>query len=135
MRVKRVYKLSSDYQEMFINNASQTITKYDEVALSQRTIHKDYYDDIYILEPSQYYKIDFDYKNVRDKVLELYQHMNGEISDLRTPFINFNYKIKDKLMDCGLIISNINEYVYLYNASDNMVFLQKDAIIGSALYG
>lgn len=132
MRVKKVYKLSSDYQEMFINNASQTIIKYEELPLSQRNIHKDYYDDIYILEPSQYYKIDFDYEFIKQELTEEYITMNGteKISNFK-----LNYNIEDKLMSCGLIIANISDYVYLYNAGDNMVFLHNDAIIGSVSYG
>lgn len=132
IRVKKVYKLSSDYQEMFINNASQTIVKYEELALSQRNIHKDYYDDIYILEPSQYYKIDFDYEFVKQMLTDEYITMNGTDSVHK---MKLHYDIEDKLISCGLIISKVSDYVYLYNAGDNMVFLHDDAVIGSVSYG
>ena len=115
MIVSAVYKLSDDYQDIFINNAFKTNVKYTPVMLSSRTIHKDHYDDIYILEPHKFYKIQYELKD----------------------FTKTDKKIKcvldNKLINTGLIQNGLdmdNNMVYFYNSGENSVMIQNKAIIG-----
>lgn len=115
IRVRKIYKLSEDYQEIFINNSAETNVKYNEVKLSSRTIHKDHYDDIYILEPHVFYKIEY--------ILEKYK------DDKKQVVLHFN----KKLINSGLLkdeVDFVNNVLYVYNCGENNVMIQDKAVIG-----
>lgn len=115
IQVNKIYKLSDDYNDIFLNNASMTHVTYNEVSLSSRTIHKDFYEDIFILEPHKTYKIDIIDKDEDTSLTEV--------------------NLKGKVMDAGLIPTiNFDDCImYLYNSNENMIFIQQKAIIGEAI--
>lgn len=119
--VKKIFKLSDDYQDIFINNSAKTHVKYNPVMLSSRTIHQDYYDDIYILEPHKFYKIQYELKN--------FKQTKNKVS----------YFFDNKLMNAGLIRNGMdtdNQMVYFYNSGENSIMIQDKAIIGGwFIYG
>lgn len=113
--VKEVYKLSDDYQDIFINNTSKTHVKYNPVMLSSRTIHKDHYDDIYILEPHKYYKIKYELKNFKETDNQI------------------GFWFDKKIINAGLVKNDMdkdNNIVYFYNSGENSIMIQNKAVIG-----
>lgn len=112
LSVKRVYKLDDDYKNIFINNTANFIAEYTELQLSSRTINKTHYDDIYILEPNSYYRIEF-YEEISSPEML-------DVSDF--------YRI---LMSSGLIAQYdaSGPYLYVYNANQNMIYIQQGAIL------
>lgn len=111
--VKEVYKLSSDYKNIFINNTANFTPEYDLVQLSSRTVNKSHYDDIFILEPNSYYRIDFNEKHLLSK---------GIVNTIDFDSI---------LIDSGLILQYDYKKpcLYVFNANQNMIYLQKGAIL------
>lgn len=120
IKVNNIYKLSDDYQEIFLNNASQVHVKYEPLLLSSRTINKDPHNDIFLLEPHKYYKIVFE---MYDKQGEQYYNENVMIN------------LYKKIIGIGLIITPHdididNKTIYLYNAGENVVMVKKNFVIG-----
>lgn len=105
LRVKEVFKLSNDYNEIFINNGFKANNKYHQVQLSSRIINKVQHDDIYILEPHCYYYITF-YEKLYDTAV-LFEY----ISDLAEAGLIYNYNEEQQRL-------------YVYNCNENMVYLQ-----------
>ena len=106
LRVKNVFKLSNDYNEVFINKGFKVNSKYHQIQLSSRTINKVQHDDIYILEPHCYYYITF-YEEFYDTVV-LFEY----ISDLAEAGLIYNY-------------DETQQRLYVYNCNENMVYLQQ----------
>lgn len=121
IQVDKIYKLSDDYQEIFINNISETNVSYDEVQLSSRTIHKDYYEDLFLLEPHTTYKIHIDCKD------------NTIKDSFNTQNVFYDITLKKSVINAGLIpfYDNQNAIIYLYNSNNNMVMIRQNAIIGT----
>lgn len=118
IRVDKIYKLSDDYQEIFISNRANDVAQYDELPLSSRTIHKDFYDNIYILESHKLYKIKYN--------LDGYRKHNDDSQQIRFFFY-------DRLLDVGLIVKKINvaeRIVYFYNVNENNIMIEDKAKIG-----
>lgn len=120
IRVDNIYKLSDDYQEIFLNNASESYVKYEPLLLSSRTINKDPHNDVFLLEPHKYYKIIFE---MYDKDGEKYYDENAKIS------------LNKKIRGTGLIITKNdidvkNRTIYIYNAGENVIMIKKRFNIG-----
>ncbi len=120
-RLDSVWKLSDDYQEIFLNNASGIYTVYEPVLLSSRTIHKQVYDDIFILEPHKFYKLEF---TLFDKNVEKCEDVE-----------NAKLKLSERFISTGLIITENNismekSTISVYNAGENLVMIQKGFILG-----
>lgn len=120
IQVDKIYKLSDDYQEIFINNISETNVSYEEVKLSSRTIHKDYYEDLFLLEPHTTYKV---YADCQENTIK---------DSFNTQNIFYDITLKKSVINAGLIpfYDNQNAIVYLYNSNNNMVMIRQNAIIG-----
>lgn len=113
--LEKVYKLSEDYQEIFINNSSETHVQYNEVRQSSRTIHQDHYENLYILEPHTLYKIEYKLKS------------NTQKND------NIQLIFDKKLIKAGLINGGIdieNNVAYFYNCGENNIMIQDKAELG-----
>lgn len=122
MRIDSIHKLSDDYQEIFINNASKTYIKYEPLLLSSRTINKDPHDDIFLLEPHKFYKI----------IFKMYT-IDGKYFDDENHIITFNFN--NKFMGTSLIQPQDNfdikeKAIYIYNAGENIIMIQKNLVIG-----
>lgn len=125
-RLDSVWKLSDDYQEIFLNNTSGIYTVYEPVFLSSRTIHKQLHDDIFILEPHKFYKLEFILFN---KDIEKCEDVE-----------NAKLKLSERFISTGLIIAEHNismekRALSVYNAGENLVMIQKGFILGEWYYG
>lgn len=115
LRVKDVYKLSDDYDNIFINNTANYTANYDKVQLSSRTVNKTHYDDVFVIEPNSYYYIDFE------------SQVNVFVSIMRIDEDDF-IKV---LRESGLILQfdKENRRLYLYNTNQNVIYIQEGAVI------
>ena len=104
------------YQNLFLGREVLPNPSYKKLRLSERSFNKVHYNDIYILEPLHYYYVD----------------LNENISEYES------IKAERAFFENGLFI-NINKQqnkIYIFNASQNIIYLQKGANIGEAfLYG
>ena len=116
--VNECYELEGDYQNQFLGVEVFPKPNYKKIQLAERSVHKVHYKDIYILEPLHYYYINF----------------NEDISLEENQVI----KIQEIFYENGLII-NIDykkNRIYLFNASQNIIYLQKNTVIGEvSFYG
>lgn len=113
LRIKDVYKLRDDYDNIFINNTANYTANYDKVQLSSRTVNKTHYDDVFVIEPNSYYYID----------LKSQLHILGGMID-ENDFIKV-------LRESGLILQfdKKNCRLYLYNTNQNVIYIQEGAVI------
>lgn len=112
LRVEDCYELEGDYQNQFLGNEVFPKPKYKKLKPSKRTVNKVHYNDVYILEPNHYYYVNFNvnYKKEFEGVLyyiELSENclLNGLIS----------------------VIGENEDKLYLFNASQNVIYIQKGA--------
>lgn len=103
LTVKKIFKLSDDYFDIFINKTARYKVKYEELKLNHRTIHKNYYEDVYILEPHTFYCICF----------------NEQVQENPT-FIS-------SLLESGLLyrFDKKSNRLYTYNCGENIVYIQQ----------
>lgn len=115
--VKDCYHLNNDFQNQFISSEVLPEPDYVKLKLAERTVHKVHYRDVYILEPKQYYKITFNenFKNIEE--------------------LKCIVQINEALSKNGIIYSFCENILYLFNASDNQIFLRKGTILGRIVYG
>jgi hypothetical protein len=113
--VNDCYELEGDYQNQFLGIEVFPKPKYKKLKGAERSVNKVHYDDVYILEPQHYYYVTF----------------NEEI-DERESFIRPNLY----LFQNGLLFSFSSEEnkMYLFNASQNIIYLQKGVSIGEAIF-
>ena len=111
--VDECYELDGDYQNQFLGNEVFPQPKYTKLKCAERTVNKVHYNDVYILQPLHYYYITFieDVKNIKNIKINKYFYQNGLILQL-----DYEY---NKL--------------YVFNASQNMIYLQKKTKIGEVL--
>lgn len=112
--VDECYELNGDYQNQFLGKEVFPKPKYTKLKPAERTVHSVHYEDVYILEPLHYY----------------YVTLNDEVKGLN----NF-FKIQNPFLENGLIIEiSIKENkIYLFNASQNIIYLQKGSTIGEVV--
>ena len=103
LTVKKIFKLSDDYSDIFINKVAKYRVKYEELQLNNRTIHKNYYEDVYILEAHTFYCICF----------------NEEIDS--EPSFN------SSILESGLLyqFDKTSNKLYVYNCGENVVYIQQ----------
>lgn len=112
--IDECYELEGDYQNQFLGNEVFPRAKYKKLQLSERTINKVHYNDIYILEPSHYYYVTLDKKI--------------------SVFSKF-FNVENAFYENGLLLSldEKNNRVYLFNGSQNFIYLQKGTKIGEVI--
>lgn len=109
---EKIFKLDQEYQEILIdeNNFSRAI--YKQVPKSLQSINGLRFEDVFVLEPKNYYK--FVLKN-------------------NTPHDFNNFSPASSLIDSGLIVSDINKKTmcfYVYNSTHNHIYVRSNAVIG-----
>lgn len=116
IKVNECYELEGDYQNQFLGNEVFPRPKYKKIKSAERTVNKVHYDDVYILEPLHYYYVTFE-EDISDEKLSFY-------------FIEHLYLN-------GLIFSfdSSQNKMYLFNASQNIIYLQKGTCLGGVIYG
>lgn len=117
--VNECYELEGDYQNQFLGNEVFPKPKYKKVRAAERTVNKVHYNDVYILEPLHYYYVTF----------------NEKIEELDIDEENYMIKIQAPFYENGLFISlNLSQgRLYLFNASQNIIYLQKKTKIGEVI--
>lgn len=106
LTVNECFKLNTDYQNQFLGKEVFPEPVYDKLKVVERTVNKIHYEDIYLLEPQHYYYITFK-------------------EDVKGLLI----KINASLIKNGLVVSIIDEKMFLFNASQNIIYLQKGSNI------
>lgn len=111
--VDECYELKGDYQNQFLGKEVFPEPSYKKIKLSERSINQVHYNDVYILEPLHYYYVTFKEKIDKTNLLEIQKafYFNGILMEL-----DFD-----------------NNKIYLFNASQNIIYLQKGVVIGKVI--
>lgn len=113
------FEVEDDFQHIFLSKSGIHISPhYVQLKLSERTINSTHYHDLFILEPKKYYFVQF----------------SSDI-DLESQHGMLKYDVS--FMECGLIVmfDYKKKRFYLYNATENIVYLQQGTKIGEVFYG
>lgn len=108
----KVYQLNADFQEVLIDEDNFGDIEYTALSPSKQSVNGVIHDDIYVLEPLNYYEI----------ILR---------KDTPSQFDTFTPALR--LLRAGLIISSIdkkNMCLFVYNCTHNHIFLRPKAVIG-----
>ena len=114
LTVDSVYKINEDFENVFVALSGINIKpKNTELKLSSRSVSSIRYDDVYIIEPKSYYYISFK-EDTRD----------------------YFFSIFPTLYEIGLLCQAdlSNNRVFIYNATENILYIQDKAEIGRAFY-
>lgn len=113
--VKDCYVLNDDFQNQFIGREIFPEPGYDKMRLSERTVNQVHYDNVYILEPGRFYYVTFN------------ENMTSEY---------YNIHIGKYFIKNGLVVrlESTENKLFLYNASQNIIYLQQGAIIGKVTH-
>ena len=113
--VNECYELEGDYQNQFLGKEVYPKPKYKKLKSAERSVNKVHYNDVYILEPLHYYYITF----------------NEDLD-----FLNEKHKIniKSPFYENGLLMSINENKIFLFNASQNIIYIQKGSHIGEVVF-
>lgn len=113
--VKDCYVLNDDFQNQFIGREIFPEPGYDKMRLSERTVNQVHYDNVYILEPGRFYYVTFN------------ENMTSEY---------YNIHIGKHFIKNGLVVrlESTENKLFLYNASQNIIYLQQGATIGKVTH-
>lgn len=120
--IKDCYELDSDYQIQFLGKHLFPEPKYNKLKLSEVTVNKIHYDDVYILEPQHYYYVDF----------------NEEVKKFDEDDSRYMMNVEKSFYKNGLILSLVpsENKMFIFNASQNIIYLRKNTNLGEVfLYG
>ena len=109
----KIFQLSDEYQENLIDGNNFGTANYLSVPKVKESVNGLVYDDIYVLDPLTYFEI-----KLR--------------SDTQSHLLN-KFCINTRLLEAGLIFSGISEdncAIYVYNCTNNHIYLKSDATIG-----
>ena len=110
--LEKIFKIDDDYQEILIDENNFSSVQLLQVFPRRESFKGLVYDDIYTIEPHSYYEI---------------------LLKENTPSDFMNFNLHFKLLEAGLIFSGISKKtrsVYIYNPTDNHIFIRPNAIIG-----
>lgn len=116
--VDKIMEIEDDFQEVFLSRGGIHVRpRFKELKMSQRSIGDIKHIDLYIIEPNKYYCIYFK-ENLSEHTKD-----DGSLHYLRTENI---------FGDCGLLtVWQAKEgKLYIYNVSNNIVYIQKGMKIG-----
>ncbi len=113
--VKDCFVLNGDFQNQFIGKDVLPEPTYDKMKLSKRTAHQIHYEDVFILEPGNYYYVTFN-ETMKSKYYNIY--------------------LGKHFLKNGLIVrlESRENKLYLYNASQNIIYLQQGTKIGEVTH-
>ena len=114
--INECYELEGDYQNQFLGNEVFPKPKYKKLKPAERTVNKVHYNDVYILEPAHYYYVTL----VGKVAFSIFKHF---------------FKPEKAFLQNGLILSLDSEEqrIYIFNGSQNFVYLQKNTKIGEVI--
>ena len=119
IRVNECYELEGDYQNQFLGNEVFPKPKYKKVHEAERSVNKVHYDNVYILEPLHYYYVTFD-----EDIMKLKK--DDEMHYIQT---SGHFVYNGILMH----LDAENNRMFLFNASQNIVYLQKGTVVGEVV--
>lgn len=110
--LENIFKIDDNYQEILIDENNFGDIKLLQVFPTKESINGVVYDDICVIEPHSHYEI---------------------LLKKNTPFDFKYFNPHFRLLRSGLIVSDISretKSVYIYNPTDNHIFIRPNAIIG-----
>lgn len=111
----KVFQLEENYQEILIDENDFERAIYKEVPKTKQGINGVVYEDVFVLQPLSYFEVKLR-KN--------------------TPHNFQNFQPSFRMLQAGLIISDIHKdhmSVFIYNSTQNYVYIRENAIIGEIL--
>ena len=121
LTVDKVMEIEDDFQEIFLSKGGIHVRpRFKELKMSQRSIGDIKHIDLYIIEPNKYYCISF------KESLSAYTEDDGVYHYLRT---------EDIFSECGLLTAWLpkKEKLYIYNVSNNIIYIQKGMKVGEVV--
>lgn len=115
--IDSIFELEDDFQDIFLSKSGIHVRpQFKELRLATRSIGDTKYNDLYIIQPDKYYRIDFK------------EDMSSYNEDDTLHYL----KSQDVFYDCGILTfwQPRNARLYIYNASSNIVYIQKGMKIG-----
>lgn len=109
----KIFQLSDGYQEHLIDGNNFRTAEYLPVPKVKESINGLVHNDIYVLDPLSYFEIKL---------------RSDTPSHLLSKFC-----INTRLLEAGLVFSGISEdmcTIYVYNCTNNHIYLKSDATIG-----
>lgn len=103
--INKVFVMVEDYNNLFISNIADCRAEYQELPMTSRNINKNYYEDLFVLEPHHYYYITF------NEAIENPQSFHFALLS-NALFYQFD---------------TVNQRLYIYNCGNNIVYIQKNA--------
>lgn len=108
--IEDIFKLSSGYQENIIEDNTFISPVYVRINATAQNVNGTIFDDVYIIEPLTYYKIQLKDSSIKE---------------------NKEFSPSSKLLELGLMVSSIKgSNIYIYNCTNNFVYLKSDSTIG-----
>lgn len=114
--VNECFELNEDFQNQFIGNGIFPEPKYTKMRLSERTVKKIHYKDVYILKSFGYYYITFN------------EDISGQAEEKKTYVLSFTAPFA--LNGILLSLDAKKNRLFLFNATQNVIYLQKGTKIG-----
>ena len=115
--IDSIFELEDDFQDIFLSKSGIHVRpQFKELRLATRSIGDTKYNDLYIIQPDKYYRIDFK------------EDMSSYNEDDTLHYL----KSQDVFYDCGILTfwQPRNARLYIYNASSNIAYIQKGMKIG-----
>ena len=110
---KKVFQLSDEYQENLIDANNFSTAKYLIVPCVKESIDGILHDDIYTLSPLSVFQI--------------------ELREDTPKNMMSKFCINPRLLEAGLLLAGVSiesRSIYIYNCTNNNIYLKSDAIIG-----
>ena len=114
--INECFELNEDFQNQFLGNGIFPEPKYTKLRLSERTVKKIHYKDVYLLKSFGYYYVTFN-----EDISEMSKEEKRYILSFNAPF-SLNGLLLS--LDAG------NNRLFLFNATQNVIYLQKGTKIG-----
>ena len=114
--INECFELNEDFQNQFLGNGIFPEPKYTKLRLSERTVKKIHYKDVYLLKSFGYYYVTFN-----EDISEMSKEEKRYILSFNAPF-SLNGLLLS--LDAG------TNRLFLFNATQNVIYLQKGTKIG-----
>lgn len=114
----KISRMDENYREGLIDRLSFSEAKYVNLSPMGFRIGQEFYDDLYLLESHYYYRVEMEPSSEIAK-----DSLRNFVPDFR--FENWGIAVSVSFKD-----SENKPYAYLYNKTENPVFLKSDMFLG-----
>lgn len=113
----KISRMDENYKEVLIDRFSFSEAKYTDLSPMSFRIGEEFYDDLYLLESHYYYRAEIESTSeiTRDSLKNFVPDFRFENSGIT---VSVSFKEEGKC------------YAYLYNKTNNPVFLKSDMFLG-----